>query len=88
MTQSNQTTPETTETTMPQSEADWRERLTPEQYAILRKGATERPFTGAYVDSEDDGLYRCAGCGNPLFDSNVKFHSGTGWPSFTEAIPG
>ena len=73
---------------LPASDEEWRERLTPEQYAVLRKHGTERAFTGPYLDAKDDGVYRCAGCGNPLFDSNVKFESGTGWPSFTEAIPG
>lgn len=68
------------------SDAEWRERLTPEQYAVLRRAGTERPFAGKYVDTEDDGIYRCGACGNPLFDSGTKFHSGSGWPSFTEAI--
>jgi peptide-methionine (R)-S-oxide reductase len=73
---------------VPASDEEWRQRLTPEQYAVLRKHGTERAFTGPYLDAKDDGTYRCAGCGNPLFDSSVKFESGTGWPSFTEAIPG
>ena len=71
---------------VPSSDAEWRARLTPEQYRVLRQAGTERAFAGRYVDSEDSGVYRCAGCGNPLFDSQVKFHSGSGWPSFTDAV--
>ncbi len=66
------------------TEEQWRERLTPEQYEILRRHGTERPFTGEYVHVKDDGMYHCAGCGAELFSSDTKFDSGTGWPSFYE----
>src|SRR5437016_14678329 len=64
------------------SEAEWRKELTPEQYSVLRQKATERPFTGEYVHEKTQGVYTCAACGQPLFDSATKFESGTGWPSF------
>jgi peptide-methionine (R)-S-oxide reductase len=71
---------------LPSSEEEWRARLTPEQYQVLRQAGTERAFTGEYVDTDDEGIYRCAACGNALFDSRTKYHSGTGWPSFTGSV--
>ncbi|MFN8109197.1 MAG: peptide-methionine (R)-S-oxide reductase MsrB [Thermoleophilia bacterium] len=69
-------------------DAEWRERLTPEQYAVTRTGATERAFTGEHWDNHDDGTYRCVCCGTPLFDAQDKYDSGTGWPSFTRPVAG
>ncbi|MGH0032281.1 MAG: peptide-methionine (R)-S-oxide reductase MsrB [Myxococcota bacterium] len=64
------------------TDAEWREQLSREQYEVCRNKATERPFTGKYNDCKDDGIYRCVCCGNELFDSDTKFDSGSGWPSF------
>jgi peptide-methionine (R)-S-oxide reductase len=66
------------------SDAQWREELAPEQYAVLRRQATEAPFSGRYALTYDEGMYRCAGCGAELFSSEAKFESDCGWPSFTE----
>lgn len=68
------------------TDQEWRQQLTEQQYQVLRNAGTERPFTGEYVDTEDDGTYVCAACGNELFSSEVKFHSGSGWPSFWDVI--
>lgn len=65
------------------TEEEWRARLTPEQYQILRQAGTERAFTGKYESNKAAGIYRCAGCGLPLFDAGTKYNSGSGWPSFT-----
>jgi len=67
-------------------ESEWRKRLSPEQYHVLREGGTERAFTGVLYHNHEDGDYRCAACGNALFDSGTKFESGSGWPSFTRPI--
>ena len=72
---------------MPESEEEWKQMLTPEQYAVLREKGTEAPFTGEYVHEKADGTYACAACCNPLFSSDAKFDSGTGWPSFDQALP-
>ncbi|MDQ5955441.1 MAG: peptide-methionine (R)-S-oxide reductase [Patescibacteria group bacterium] len=69
-------------------EDGWRERLTPEQYAVLRQKGTEAPFSGALLHEKRDGMFRCVACGKELFPSTTKFDSGSGWPSFDQALPG
>jgi peptide-methionine (R)-S-oxide reductase len=73
---------------LPATDAEWRERLTPEQFAVARQAGTERAFTGEYWDCHDDGTYVCVCCGMPLFSSETKYESGSGWPSFYEPIDG
>lgn len=70
------------------SEEEWKKRLTPEQYAVLREGGTEAPWSGEYVNMHEKGMFTCMACGAQLFDSNTKFDSGSGWPSFDRALPG
>jgi peptide-methionine (R)-S-oxide reductase len=68
------------------TDQEWREQLTPEQYRVTRLKGTERPFSGEYCRAKDKGTYRCVACGNPLFSSDSKYESGTGWPSFWAPI--
>lgn len=70
----------------PTTEEEFRSKLTPEQYEIMREGGTEAPFSGKYTDDKEPGVYRCAACGQELFSSDTKFDSGTGWPSFTDPM--
>lgn len=67
-------------------DAYWRKKLTPEQYHVVREQGTEAPFTGEYLHSKEEGMYRCAACGQTLFSSDTKFDSGTGWPSFSDPV--
>ena len=71
---------------MEKSEDDWKKLLTPEQFRVTRRKATERPFTGAYWNTKSEGIFHCVCCGQPLFDSRAKFDSGTGWPSFWQPV--
>lgn len=73
---------------IPRDEEGWKKKLTDEQYKVLRQKGTEAPFSGAFVHEKRDGMYKCAACGNALFASDTKFDSGSGWPSFDEAIVG
>jgi peptide-methionine (R)-S-oxide reductase len=70
------------------TDEDWRKELTPEQFEVARHKGTEPAFTGKYWDNHEPGMYRCVCCGTPLFDSDTKFDSGTGWPSFTSPVSG
>ena len=79
--------PNDTQDAMPATEAEWKTKLTPEQYRILRNKGTEAPFSGK-LGTAIDGTYTCMACGNPLFSADAKFDSGTGWPSFDQALPG
>ncbi len=73
-------------TTQPDTEQDWREKLTADQYHVCREKGTEPPFTGKYTDCDAEGIYHCVCCGHPLFSSENKFHSGCGWPSFWKPL--
>ncbi|HEY4503076.1 MAG TPA: peptide-methionine (R)-S-oxide reductase MsrB [Candidatus Paceibacterota bacterium] len=70
------------------NEEEFKNKLTPEEYRVLREKGTEAPFSGKYVQEEKDGTYSCVACGNQLFSSDAKFDSSTGWPSFDQALPG
>ena len=73
---------------IPKTEEEWKSKLTPEQYEVLRSKATEPAFSGKYLDNHDEGTFLCTGCGSRLFESDTKFDSGSGWPSFDKAIEG
>src|SRR5579872_1484545 len=75
-------------TQLPKTEEEWKQKLTPEQFEVLRMKGTEAPFSGALLQEKRDGMYRRAACGSALFRSDAKFDSGTGWPSFDQALPG
>jgi peptide-methionine (R)-S-oxide reductase len=82
----SETNTDKTDAKVEKSDAEWRKDLTPQQYRVLREKGTEPPFTGKYWNEHADGVYRCAACGNPLFDASTKFESGSGWPSFYQPI--
>ena len=71
---------------MPKTDEEWKQKLTDEQYRVMREGGTEAPFSGKYADDHGPGMYVCAACGQELFNSDTKFDSGTGWPSFTDPV--
>lgn len=73
-------------TAIPQSDNEWKSKLTPEQYAVMREKSTEAPFSGVYWNTHEAGTYKCAACGQELFASGTKFDSGTGWPSFSDPV--
>ena len=73
---------------MPKTDTEWKEKLTPEQYRVLREKGTEMAFTGELLHEKGNGMFKCAACGQQLFSSDTKFESGTGWPSFDKALPG
>ena len=73
---------------MPATDEEWKKKLSPEEYRVLREKGTETPFSGKLLHADKDGIYHCAACGNPLFSSSTKFDSGTGWPSFDEGLTG
>jgi peptide-methionine (R)-S-oxide reductase len=82
-----ESTPALDAASLPGSEEEWKKKLTPEQFYILRQKGTERAYSGAYLHHKGDGVYACAGCGQPLYDSKTKYDS-CGWPSFWDALPG